>query len=111
MKITQETKAKMPVSTHTSSEELVDQWASREAPAFVDFFTRVEPRVAMIFLTGALGAFRDFTAGSASYEGGLSIAGVSVAGAATANLLGFSSSLKRKQKVKPFVQVDRKKIV
>jgi hypothetical protein len=93
------------------SEELVDRWASREALAFVDFFTRVEPRVATIFLTGALGAFGDFTTGSASCEGGLSIAGVSVAGATAANLLGFSSSLKRKQKVKPFVQVDRKKIV
>jgi hypothetical protein len=111
MKITQETKANMPVSTRTSSEELVDRWASREAPAFVDFFTRVEPRVATIFLTGALGALGDFIARSASYEGGSSIAGVLVAGAAAANLFGLSSSLKRKQKVKPFVQVDRKKIV
>jgi hypothetical protein len=42
-------------------------------------------------------------------EGGSSIAGVSVAGAATANLFGFSSSLRRKQKVKPFVEVDREK--
>jgi hypothetical protein len=111
MKIMQETKANMPASTHTSSEELVDRWASREALAFVDFFTRVEPRVATIFLTGALRAFGDFTAGSTSCEGGSLIAGVSVVGAAAANLLGFSSSLKRKQKVKLFVQVDRKKIV
>jgi hypothetical protein len=64
----------------------------------------------MIFLTGALGAFGDFTAGSASCEGGSSIAGVSVAGAA-ANLFGFSSSLKRKEKVEPFIQVNRKKIL
>jgi hypothetical protein len=95
MKITQETKANMPVSTRTSSEELVD------------FFTRVEPRVATIFLTGALGALGDFT----SCEGGSSITGVSVVGAAAANLFGFSSPLKRKQKVMPFVQVDRKKVV
>jgi hypothetical protein len=65
----------------------------------------------MTFLTGALGAFGDFTAGSTSCEGGSSIAGVSVAGAAAANLFGFSSSLKRKQKVEPFIQVDRKKRV
>jgi hypothetical protein len=65
----------------------------------------------MIFLTGALGAFGDFTVGSASCEGGSSIAGVSLAGAAAANLFGFSSSLKRKQKVEPFIQVDRKKRV
>jgi hypothetical protein len=101
----------MPVSTRTSSEELVDRWASREALAFVDFFMLVEPRVATIFLIGALGPFGDFTAGSDSCEGGSSIAGVSLAGAATANLFGFSSSLKRKQKVEPFIQVDRKKRV
>jgi hypothetical protein len=111
MKITQETKANMPVSTRTLSEELVDRWASRKAPASVDFFARLEPRVATIFLTGALGAFGDFTTGSTSCEGGSSIAGVSVAGVAAANLFGFSSSLKRKQKVEPFIQVDRKKRV
>jgi hypothetical protein len=111
MKIMQKIKANMPVSTRTLSEELVDRWASREASVFVDFFTCVEPRVATIFLTGALGAFGDFTAGSASCEGGSSIAEVSVAGAAAANLFGFSSSLKRKQKVEPFIQVDRKKRV
>jgi hypothetical protein len=103
MKITQKIEANMPVSTCTSSEELVDRWASREASASVDFFRRLEPRVTTIFLTGALRAFGDFTIGSTSCEGGSSIAGVSVAGAAAANLLGFSSSLKKKQKVKPFV--------
>jgi hypothetical protein len=103
IKIKQETKAKIPASARTSSEELVDRWASREAPASVDFFTRLEPRVAMTFLTGALGAFGDFTAGSTSCEGGSSIAGVSVAGAASANLFGSSSSLKRKQKVESFI--------
>jgi hypothetical protein len=109
MKVTQKIEANMPVATRTSSEELVDRWASREALAFVDFFTRVEPRVTMIFLIGALGALGDFTARSASCEGGSSIAGVSVAGAAAANLFAFSSSLRRKQKVKLSVKVDREK--
>jgi hypothetical protein len=86
----------------------VDRWSSREAPAFVDFFAHVESQVATTFLIGALGALGDFTARSASYEGGSSIAGVSVAGAAAANLFAFSSSLRRKQKVKPFVEVDTK---
>jgi hypothetical protein len=76
---------------------------------FIDFFMRVEPRVTTIFLTGALGALGDFTARSASCEGGSSIAGVSVAGAAAANLFRFSLSLRRKQKVKPFVEVDWEK--
>jgi hypothetical protein len=62
---------------------------------FVDFFAHVEPRVATTFLTGALGALGDFTARSASCEDGSSIVGVSVAGAAAANLFGFSSSLKK----------------
>jgi hypothetical protein len=75
---------------------------------FVDFFTRVELRVATTFITGALWALGDFTARSASCEGGSSIAGVSVAGAAAANLFAFSSSLRRKQKIKPFVEVDTK---
>jgi hypothetical protein len=95
--------ANIPVSICTSLEELVDRWASREALASDDFFMRLELRTATIFLTGTLGAFGDFTAGSTSCDGGSSIAGVSVAGAVVANLLGFSSSLKRKQKVKSFV--------
>jgi hypothetical protein len=36
------------------------------------------------------------------------IAGVPVAGAAAANLFVFSSSLRRMQKEKPFVEVDTK---
>jgi hypothetical protein len=96
MKVTQKIEENMPVATRTSLEELVDRWASREASAFVDFFTRVEPRVTTIFLTGALEALGDFTARSASYEGGSSIAGVSVVGAVAGNLFGFSSSLRRK---------------
>jgi hypothetical protein len=74
----------------------------------VDFFVRFLPRVTTTFLTGALGAFGDLTTGSASCEGGSSTVGVSVAGA-VANLFGSSSSLKRKQKVESFTQVDRKK--
>jgi hypothetical protein len=50
----------------------------------------------MTFLIGALGALGDFTTRSASCEGGSSIAGVSVARAAAANLFGFSSSPRRK---------------
>jgi hypothetical protein len=60
------------------------------------------------FLTGALGALGDLTTRSASCEGGSSIVGVSVA-AAAANLFGSFLSLKRKQKVESFTQVDRKK--
>jgi hypothetical protein len=108
MKIMQETKAKIPVSTRTSSKELVDRWVSREAPASVDFFTRLEPRVATAFL---IGAFGDFTTGSTSCEGGSSITGVSVTGAVAVNFFGSSSSLKRKQKVEYSVQVDRKKSI
>jgi hypothetical protein len=100
--------ANRPVATRTSSEELLDRWASREALVFVNFFTRIEPRVATTFLTGALGALGDFTARSASCEGGSSIAGVPVAGVVAANLFVFSSSLRRKQKIKPFVEVDTK---
>jgi hypothetical protein len=36
-------KAKAPALLLTSSEELVDRWASRETPTSVDFFKRLEP--------------------------------------------------------------------
>jgi hypothetical protein len=65
----------------------------------------------MTFLTGAFGAFGDFTTGSTSCEGGLSVTEVSVTGAVAANLFGSSSSLKRKQKVEYSVQVNRKKSI
>jgi hypothetical protein len=55
MKIMQGTKAKIPGSIRTSSEELVGRWVSREAPASVDFFKRLELRVETTFFTGALG--------------------------------------------------------
>jgi hypothetical protein len=44
----------------------------------------------MTFLTGALGAFGDFTTGSTSCEGGSSVTGVSVIVAVAANLFGSS---------------------
>jgi hypothetical protein len=102
MKITQETKTKIPVSTRTSSEELVDRWVSREAPASVDFFKCLEPRVATTFLTGAFGAFGDFTTESTSCKEGSSIAIVSAEGAVAASLFGSSLLLQRKQKARDF---------
>jgi hypothetical protein len=98
-KIKQETKENIPVSTLTSSEELVDWWASREAPTSVDFFKRLEPRVTAGFLTGALeafGAFAGFTTGSTSCTEGLSAALVSTEGVVVASLFGSSLSLQRK---------------
>jgi hypothetical protein len=47
------------------------------------------------FFTGFFGAFGDFAAGSASCDDGSSTTGVSVIGAAAANLFGFSSSLRK----------------
>jgi hypothetical protein len=47
----------------TSSEELVDRWASRETLASVAFFRRLELRVEETLLAGAFG---DFTTGATS---------------------------------------------
>jgi hypothetical protein len=47
------------------------------------------------FFIGFFGAFGDFAAGLTSCDGGSSTAGVSVEGAAAANLFGFSSSLRK----------------
>jgi hypothetical protein len=105
MKITQGTTAKIPGSARTSSEELVDRWASREAPTSVDFFKCLEPRVATTFLTGAFEAFEAFgyfTTGSTSCRDGSSAAIVSAEGAAAASLFGSSLSLRRKQKARYF---------
>jgi hypothetical protein len=57
---------------------------------------RLELRTATTFLTGFLGAFEHFAAGSTSCDGGSSTTGVSVIGAAAANLFGFSSSLRKR---------------
>jgi hypothetical protein len=56
-------KAKTTGLVLTSSEELIDRWASRETLAFVTFFRRLEPREEETLLTGAFG---DFTTGAAS---------------------------------------------
>jgi hypothetical protein len=50
-----------------------------------------------IFLTGALEAFRDFTAGSTSGMGGSLAVVSSVEGAVVASLFGSSSSLQIKE--------------
>jgi hypothetical protein len=49
---------------------------------------------------GFFEAFGDFAAGSTSCDGGSSTTGVSVIGAAAANLFGFSSSLRKGAKGK-----------
>jgi hypothetical protein len=56
-------KAKTPGLRLTSSEELADQWASRETLTSVAFFRHLEPRVEETLLAGAFG---DFTTGAAS---------------------------------------------
>jgi hypothetical protein len=63
-----------------------------------------------IFLIGALGAFRDFTADSTSGMGG-SLAVISSAeGAVVASLFGSSSSLQRKAKGNRFYTTQKGKI-
>jgi hypothetical protein len=52
------------------------------------------------FFIGFFEAFGDFTAGSTSCDGGSSTTGVSMIGAAAANLFGFSSSLRKGAKDK-----------
>jgi hypothetical protein len=99
MKITQGTKAKIPGSTRTSLEELVDRWVSRAAPASVDFFKRLEPRVETTFLTGA---FEDLTTRAVSCNEGSSMAIASIEGVVAASFFGFSLSLRRKEKGRDF---------
>jgi hypothetical protein len=52
------------------------------------------------FFIGFFRAFGDFAAGSTSCDGGSLTIGVSVIGAAAANLFGFSSSLRKEAKDK-----------
>jgi hypothetical protein len=94
-KVQARNKAKIPGLIRTSSEELVDRWASRETPASVDFFKRLEPRVEETLLTGAFG---DFTTGAASCKEGSSVAIASTEGVVAASFFGFLLSLQRKQK-------------
>jgi hypothetical protein len=69
----------------TSSGESADSWATRETLAFFDFFDRLVLRVTGTFLIEALGAFEDFTAGSASCTGGSSAVIPSSEGAVAAS--------------------------
>jgi hypothetical protein len=52
------------------------------------------------FFIGFFEAFEDLAVGSTSCDGGSSTTGVSVIGAATTNLFGFSSSLRKGAKDK-----------
>jgi hypothetical protein len=52
------------------------------------------------FFIGFFGAFGDFATGSTSCDGGSSTTGVSVIGAAAANLFRFSSSPRKEAKDK-----------
>jgi hypothetical protein len=83
-------KAKAPGLIFTSSEELVDRWASRETPSSVAFFGHFEPRVEETLLVGAFG---DFTTGTASWKEGSSAAVASTEGEVAASCFRFSLSL------------------
>jgi hypothetical protein len=98
-KFMQDTKQKISEASHTSSEELMDRWVLREAPASVDLFTCLDPRVEATLLTGAFG---DFTTRSASCKEGSSAAIVSAEGAVAASLFGSSLLLQIKQKARDF---------
>jgi hypothetical protein len=81
--------------------------ALREVLAADAFFRRLEARK-LAFLAAASG---DLGTTAASYEGGSSTTGASITGAAATNFFESSLSLKKKQKVKYSVQVDRKKSI
>jgi hypothetical protein len=95
----QGTKAKIPGSTHTLLEELVDRWVSREAPVFIDFFKCLEPRVEMTFL---IGAFEDLATRVVSCKEGSSVAIASIEGVVAASFFRFSLPLRRKEKGRDF---------
>jgi hypothetical protein len=65
-------------------------------------------RDAGTFLTGALEAFGDFTAGSNSGRGDSSAVVSSTGGAVVASLFGSSSSLQRKQSKQVLTQQGKK---
>jgi hypothetical protein len=81
--------------------------ASREVLAVDAFFRRFEAREPA-FLAAASG---DLGTTATSCEGGSLTTGASVIGAVAANFFGSSLSLKKKQKVKNSVQVDKKKSI
>jgi hypothetical protein len=92
----------------TSSGEPADSGASRETSNSFDFFDRLMLRDAGTFLTGALEAFGDFTAGSTSAMGDSSAVVSSAGGAVVASLFGSSSSLQRKQSKQVLTQQGKK---
>jgi hypothetical protein len=81
----------------TSSEELADQWASRETLTSATFLRHLEPRVEETLLAGAFG---DFTTGATSWKEGSLAAVASAKGAVAAPFFGSSLSLQRKEKAK-----------
>jgi hypothetical protein len=87
----------------------MESWTSRETSASFDFFDRLVLWATGTFLIVALGAFGDFTAGSASCTGGSSAALFSVEGAVATSLFGSSLSLQIKQKETDFIQLEGKK--
>jgi hypothetical protein len=91
----------------TSSVGITGRGASKEVLAADAFFRRLEAREPA-FLAADSG---DLGTTAASCEGGSSTIGASVTGAVAANFFGSSLSLKEKQKVKHYVQVDRKKSI
>jgi hypothetical protein len=91
----------------TSPGESVDSWAPRETSTSLDFFDRLVLWVTGTFLIEVLGAFGDFTAGSASGIGGSSAVVFSIEGAVAASLFGPSSSLQRNKEELGFIQLER----
>jgi hypothetical protein len=92
----------------TSSGELVESWTSRETSASFDFFDRLVLRATGTFLIEVLGAFGDFTTGSASCTEGSPTVIFLAEGVMAASLFGSSLSL-RKQEETDFIQPKRKK--
>jgi hypothetical protein len=92
----------------TSSGEPADSGASRETSTSFDFFDRLMLRDAGTFLTGAMEAFGDFTAGSTSAMGDSLAVVSSAGGVVVASLFGSSSSLQRKQSKQALTQQGKK---
>jgi hypothetical protein len=104
------TKKRKEGQSLTPSGELVESWTSRETSASFDFFDRLVLRATGTFLIEVLGAFGDFTAGSASCIKGSPTVIFSAEGVMAASLFGSSLSL-RKQEETDFIQPKRKKEV
>jgi hypothetical protein len=86
---------------------ITSRGASREVLTADAFFRRLEAQNTG-FLLAASG---DLGTTAASCEGGSSTIGASVIGAVAGYFFGSLLSLKKKQKVKHSVQVDRKKSI